>query len=302
MQLQRTKTIASLTALLLLALPLSALAGEGESCSPDSDCGACAMGAGDIASLLDNYLEGNLPDSYCEGTTETHIAYAHEMPAAFFAQLIMGREDRSEIVRSMVERFGDRSTKGTGRAQLLDLAVRLKGQISPAVVQDLWETDRRAFSMEHMVALAEGAPDELTAAIEKAAKREVLPAAYLALRGDDRGTKVLRRAVKRMDVRKGAAEGAMAAVALSALGDEKALGVVRARFEDAALSALDQGDLESARHLVLEAEFLCKRLVQSGKRADLHRLSEHAQWYARERSEELASADDIFSLLEELHG
>lgn len=302
MELRRplqTTLVGSLASLLLLAAPAEAFAGGEDDCA----CGACEMAQGDVSELLSNYLEGVVPASFCKGLDDARIEVAKEAPAAFYGELIAYRKDVSYAVDALVTRYDSKKSNTEERARLLDLAAFFPKRVGPESVATLWNADSKAFSPEHLVTFGEAGPEELRAAIEKRAKKEVLPAAFLALRGDDRGVKVLRKAVKSLDLGKhDGSEAALAAFALSKLGDEEALRHVRTSFEEAALAALDEGQLERARELALAAEFYCKKLVHAGKGAQLGWLSQRADWHVRERAVEVADAEGVFGVIEGLRG
>ena len=151
---------------------------------------------------------------------------------------------------------------------MLDLVAFFPGRMDRDVLATLWDASPKSFKTNHLLVFVESGPEALGELLAKRARKEVLPAAF----------------------------------ALQSLGVDDALPAVRAAYADAALAALDQGRFDQARALALEAEFLCKRLVKAGPSAELAWLDHRAAMYVRERAEAIASAEDVFRVIEGLRG
>ena len=270
----------------------------------DECCGACDLKSASIEDLIASYLDGELPDSFCGEKAEKRAEAARMRPVGFYGEMIAYRKDAPYFAEALVTHYTAKGSDTKERRSLLDLAAYVpKKQFSKDLVAELWDTDAKAFEVEHLIVFGERGPETMREQIAKRAKKEVLPAAYLALRGKDVGAKVLKKAVAKLDLEKSdGCEAAMAALALHELGVEEALPTVRDRFEEAALAALDAGDLERARELALCAEFFCKKLVKAGKKAELPWLADRAKWHVAERSTQVADADGVFAVIEGLRG
>src|SRR5262249_5975698 len=137
------------------------------------------------------------------------------------------------------------------------------------IVPDLWRSASRSFSLDHLLALAEAGPKELEAELQKRAAKEPAAATWLALHGDDSSKTALQQSAKKLDAKSGCScEAALGAIGLYALGEKDAIDRYAERTRDAAVAALDAGELERARSLALQVEFFVG-LARQGKYAKL---------------------------------
>ena len=89
----------------------------------------------------------------------------------------------------------------------------------------------------------------------------------------------------------------LASAALKGLGKKEYFNDARVRVKDAVLSALDEGDLDGARGLALSAEFFAK---EAKGKWGLGYVGRSVSYHCEERSKEVATADQIFALIERI--
>jgi hypothetical protein len=182
-----------------------------------------------------------------------------------------------------------------------------------AAGEELYAKTPASFSETQMLAFAEQESepfnDELTKRVKKSKCETVLPAAYLAFHGDDAGAKALKKAVAAELDETNVVDALIAALALERLGAEDVTVATHRRVHDAVLAALDEGDLERARGMALRAEAVHKTFAAEGeyggkygksKKVSLSYFEKNLGWHVRERSKEVATADDIFTLIEKV--
>ncbi len=280
-----------------------------------------------VAAELDKMLQRKLPAAgemkcdyppcangcteECKAATAKYIARCQSMPAEFYAGVFNKDATNWPIVADLVrERFGAATTTCEQKGLLLDLVCYAPPEIAGKLGEELWSVERKSFSASHVLDLAargsEIFTNEIRAEVEKQSCGkdvcDIRPAAFLALRGDKSGEKLLERTLLEACLEQGSiARPMVAALALEELGRKGALADVQQRVEQAALAALDAGSLDRARCLALEAEFFALMMKKSkayGKTFDLAWLEERLAGYCAEKSAELADADQVFKRIE----
>jgi hypothetical protein len=204
------------------------------------------------------------------------------------------------MLASVHARFVDPATTDEQRTRLLDLVVYFPKQANDRIVPELWKVAPAAFTTDQLTALAQYGPEPMTAELRNRAKREVLAAAYFGVRGDNCGEATLKATFRKLDVAHGViAEPALGALGLAGLGNDKPLLGLQGALRDAAIAALDAGRLDAAKSAVLSAQWIDK-LAHAPEKAELGWLADSLEWFALSRGAQLASADDVFKLIEEL--
>lgn len=198
------------------------------------------------------------------------------------------------------------------RPKMLGFLATVGSEGCVASAEKLYAKTPENFSDLHVVAFAERASDTFAEVALKRVKKSkcetILPAAYLALHGDDAGKSALKKAVKVEALDADNVYATMvAAEALDRLGDEKALVYTQRRIQDAVFAALDAGDLDAARGLAVRAEAVhdafaggSKGYAKGKKKVSLSYLDNQMGWHVKKRSEQIATADDVFALIERI--
>ncbi len=205
----------------------------------------------------------------------------------------------------------------TGRGEMLGFLAKVGSEGCVASAEMLYAKTPESFSDQLVVAFAERSSKTFCKAastrVRKSKYKSVLPAAYLAIRGDCAGKATLEKAVQveRLD-ETNVFDALVAAEALGRLGDKKATLYTRQRLHKAVLAALDEGDLDLARGLAIRAEVIHDAFAKdayaskgkaggkSKKTVSLSYLDSQMGWHVKKRSQEVATADDVFRLIERL--
>ena len=181
-----------------------------------------------------------------------------------------------------------------------------------ATAEKLYKKTPESFTDVHLVAFAERASDTFAEVIHKQVKKSkcetILPAAYLAIHGDDAGAAALKRAVKVEQLDEHNVVAALiSAAALDRLEDGQVLAYAQLRVQDAVLAALDAGDLDLARGLAIRAEAVHdafaggeKAYGKGKEKVSLSYLDGQIGWHVKKRSTQVATTDDVFKLIERI--
>ena len=306
------RSIRSLTPLLVLAALAAPAAGGGDELSCEST---------KVADLFEKMLRREAPsfeNEHCtapecaQGCTEKCLAMTARYqkmvaldPMVYYAYTIgQNRELWDAILPLIQERFSATDACSSVRATLVDFVSRVPYADASTVAAALWKTDAKAFTLDHVllfaVSGAEPFANEVAGLACKANMEscaDVRPAVFLALQGKDVGRQALARTVAQADFSKGSASMPLfAALGLEKLGEKGVLEEVRGQVREAALSALDDGDLCRARALALQAEHFDK--ARSYPLKSLVHLEKDVAWHCEARSKDVSCEGSVFELLE----
>jgi hypothetical protein len=172
------------------------------------------------------------------------------------------------------------------------------------VAEAVYEVSPSAFSSESLLGFCELGSEEIQKALlRKVSKGDAgaLEAAYLASSGEAAGKKVLKRALKVKEITtENALDILVAGHALESLGQRAAAGRARIRVGDAAIAALDAGEMETARSLAVT---LWTQVSSTGRSQTVYSLLRKrcAKNLAETaKGEWMVSADEIFEQVERL--
>jgi hypothetical protein len=258
------------TTLEVLARPVTG-ACAGESCSKQAPCETCAQGAErwQISVELGNFLVNH--------------------PAAW-----------DVATPAFRERFGAQDATQDFRASLLELLARTYGGGSTKCAEELYRADGKAFGELMVVRFAErGSPifaDAVPGVVKGA--RTLVPLAWLAQQGDQKAHRALLAEVKGAEPATcDAGRVLLAALVLERLGDEEASGHAWTQVQRGVHAALDAGDLERARTLALQADFMAN--VARKKAKGIAWVPTELAYHVKTHAGDLATAEAIFASIEE---
>jgi hypothetical protein len=190
------------------------------------------------------------------------------------------------------------------RGRIVALLASQNTASAQALAMELWQVDSDSFSDSDMIAFAENGSEAFARELKRMVKSgndqgSCLPAAYFAFRGYDHGAQRLVQAVEQDLQPETIHQTLMAAKALAKLGQKKHWADAQDRLFEQVIAALKADDLERARAFTLGA--LCVRnSLERGSAMRISYLEEEAAWYGNATSEELATADQILELIEDL--
>lgn len=243
----------------------------------------------------------------CKAETAKYVAKVQADPTAYYGEMFAKEPESWKVLAPLIEtRFAGEKTTSEQRGIMLDLVAYAPYETSAELSAELWRDNRAAFTEEHVLVFAsrggECFTEELRTRVASGACADIRPAALLAFRGDATGKKSLVTAIKTANLRKDASDALLAALALEGLGKEGVFDRVRTEVGDEALAALDEGDLDRARRLALQAQFFTELAAKGegkwAKKLDLARLEQKIGYHCESRCGELASAESIFALIE----
>jgi hypothetical protein len=203
----------------------------------------------------------------------------------------------SVVAPLIEERFADEEVGG----RALDvLAAARQSESAQKLAAQLCAADAKAFSSDQVLAFAEQGSEALKAEAFKRAGSDVRCAAFSAVQGEKRYARALAMAAEQKLVSDQSLLDAYAAAAgMMKLGYEEHWNRLEERVHDEVLRALDDGAIERARDLAVGAEF-CAQGLSKGKGYGLAYLDSRLAFHRSVRSGELAEADQIFDLIENL--
>jgi len=190
------------------------------------------------------------------------------------------------------------------RARVVDLLAWTPSEHSVVLGERIFASSPSYFGENQILALAETGSKRMCKELEQrvtAGKAEsVLPAAFLAMHGSDVGRPQLEKAAKACYERRGdLARQAAVLVGLSKLNEACCMEAFCSSTNEAVLAALDGGEIERAREMAVEAEFVHDAL-SSDYGFKLAYLDERVAWQAAQRAPELETPAQIFELMEKL--
>ena len=216
----------------------------------------------------------------------------------------------NELIPAVEETFLADGTNENQRMFLVELLAASEADATVSCGEKLYKAQPAAFGDDHVLAFATKGSEAFGADLEKLARSgSVLPCAYYATEGKKKASEKLHKLSVRNLAKAAKAAKAkqvdgsnvrdqfIAAKALAELGEKEYLPVVRTRVHKAVLAALDSGELDTAREMTLQAEFFAKG-GKYGNPRGLGSLGSQVRWHVAGRSLEVASADDVFELIE----
>ena len=208
---------------------------------------------------------------------------------------------------------------GPAKDRALDLLASSSSPAAIALGDELFRAAPASFCELQVLALAEQGSElgahELAQRQGSECKASALGAAWLAFRGEPAGKRTLLAAAAAPVDEKNLTDVLVSAAALAALGDPNAFPAAKSRVHAAVLTALDQGQLESARAMALGAELLIESLEDrvtagaygknayggaqgSGKAQRTSYLPHQVAWRVKQASPKLETPDAVFELIE----
>lgn len=197
----------------------------------------------------------------------------------------------------VAESYKDKRVGG----RVLDiLATTPKDEFAQKLAERFYTADAKAFSSDQVLAFAEQGSEVFGAEAEKRAASDVRCAAFAAFHGGKEHAKTLAKvAEQKLASDRSLLDAYAAAAALAQIGDEEHWSRLEERVHDEVLRALDDGAIERARDLTMGAEF-CAQGLSKGKGYGLAYLDSRLAFHRSVRSGDLAEADQIFNLIENL--
>ncbi len=251
--------------------------------------------------------------AYAAGKGEQFAKYAEKKkgecigcgevnPAAVLSATCFENEGTWDVLQPLVgKKFVASTTTEDQRVRMLNLLAWNNSEASLSCANDLLEAKPAAFSEKHILAFAQRGSEPCMDAVAKLAKKgQVVPAAFLALRGDEVGKKTLAKAARPANLAgEQVSEALLAAIALRELGDEKSLAKLQKVVHASVLKKLDAGEIDAAREIALRAQH-ASAVLEAGKNALLSGYSKAANDWCAQNLENVAAADDVFHLIEKL--
>lgn len=199
------------------------------------------------------------------------------------------------------ERFTATTTSEDVRDRILDVLAWEPSDTSAQVAGSLWKAKPAAFTEGRLVTFAQRGAEACIDGVAKLAKKgAVVPAAYLAYRGDETGKKTLAKAARVKTISPDTiSEALLAGSALERLGDTKTLARLQKRVHAEVLGLLDAGEVEAAGQLALRAQ-LATKVHEAGKTASLGTFDEMIEGWCREKADYVADAAHVFELIEKV--
>ena len=245
----------------------------------------------------------------CCGKAKDAFAKTQKKRVSYLVKVLADKPEAWEVVEPLiVDRYACPDSTQADRDRMLELLAAESSKKALSLGGALWKKSPESFGEDQLLMFAERGGKDFAKGLAKLAfengrgarTASIRPAAFLALQGDDTHRKTLVRALKT-----GACDGRsacdvlVAGLALKKLGEPDALCKARARVHEDVIAALDSGDVERARDMALCAEFLRKGM-ESRKCLSLSFLGQRADYHCQARSQSVASADQVFELIEEI--
>ncbi len=232
----------------------------------------------------------------------------HKQPSEKLVWAVSSNPEALAVVRPLIEsRFGSETTQDGQRDLLLWMLSACESDEAVACADRLFEMSAESFGESHLLAFAGRSKPMTKTLAALAEKGRVFPAAYFALAQEwkpskagkrARGTLVKATENKWLDART-TGEALVAGVVLKKLGEPEHLQRVLEQVRDSALSALDAGELDAARQITLTAEYITKS-QSYGTPLGLSSVEREMQNHYLKRSQEIATADQVFELIERM--
>ncbi len=289
-----------------------------------------------VAENLENMIRGKLPSfegvsceakACADGCTEEcqkkTVAWKSKMkknPTSYYASLFSKKPELWSAAGPEVERrFGEKRTTSEERARILSLVSEVPAAMKSELPAALWSVDPESFTTDQVIGFAMAKSGKcfvknLAQKVEQSnaayTAADIRPALFFAMRGDDRGRPTLARAIKKTDLEKGSVMPVLlAGRGLETLGVKGCLQRQRERVFEAAIQALDDGDLALARRITVQAQVFAESAKKGNKgkkgkkayggswRSALSCASEDCG-YCDEEEAMLATADDVLEAIE----
>jgi len=254
----------------------------------------------------------------CQAETARWQKKVAANPTAYYGKSFAKRPASWDVLTPLVEKqFAAKATSEKQRAIMLELVLHAPYETGSELGSKLYETYSKAFEQDHVLAFAQRGGKVFKKALYAQAEAsnegegccaDIRPAAFFAFNGDGVGKYALVRAAKTANVHfehGSMTQPMIAAMALERLGKEGVVESLLAQAQDAALAALDEGEMKRAKRLALQAEYF-QKLSRSeegkGKWVELAWMDEKVAEHCSEKAPEVADADDVFQLIESVSG
>ena len=238
-------------------------------------------------------------------TTKEECASQNAPAAKFVALLSKGSEDTMKMVLPLaVDAVSSKDLDHDSAESFVGMFLKSQNRSVTGVAEAMHEAAPKQFSAHALLGFCEMGSESLVAPLTARVKKgsaDVASAAYLAFSGDKVGRKVLKEAASVSEVSAtNALDVLLAGHALQQLGDDAAVARAQGAVHAATLEALDAGEIESARAMAIAATVASHSMRSSKPTFSILGIqcSEKAEKYAKHGK--LASADEIFELIEEL--
>jgi hypothetical protein len=254
----------------------------------------------------------------CQAATAKWQKKVSANPTAYYAKSFAKRPASWDVLAPLVEeQFVAQGTSEKQRAIMLELVLYAPYETGSKLGSKLYEANSEAFGQDHVLAFAlrggKSFEKALYAQAEASNKGEgccadIRPAAFFAFHGDGVGKYALVRAAKTANVHfehGSMTQPMIAAMALERLGKQGLVDELLVQAKDAALAALDGGEMKLATRLALQAEYFQKfsRSEEGqGKWVELAWMDEKVAEHCSDKAPEVADADDVFRLIESVSG
>ncbi len=233
------------------------------------------------------------------------------------SSLLAARPERWAVLEPRIRAEFEQGFAGSGpggpQGWTLDLLVRDRSRTSLRIARDLWRSTPQAFTLDHVLALADRGAFEferelyaiaLSGAEPEPMRREIA-ACQIALDGDPVVRDLLRARFDALEPADGEASPDMLvmrrltiAAALDAIGDPLPLRSERARIVQACRGWLDSGQTARAQRTALIVEFLDR--LRAGPDPSLAYAAFLAEQFLREGQWTYADEEELRALLDEL--
>lgn len=240
----------------------------------------------------------------CEGCEAGECTDEHPVPASSrLVSTCASSPGSVATLRPLIEgRFLAQDASESQREILLELLAWSESEASVATSEKLFKARPAAFREDHLLVFAPRSEAFEKPLAKLARKGRVRPAAFFALQEGHKLAKAAKATLvkaartKTVDA-ENLADTLIAALALKELGEKKYVPAVRVKARDAALAALDGGNLDRARRIALMTEFLTE---QSGYAKSTAYMGSQMAGHVASRSKEVATADEVFELIERI--
>lgn len=290
-------------ALSALLLPSPIFAADGS--SDDERAEMHAKLAGLVEQMLDDVANEVSYECNCGEREEGEACPTTKKPSAKLVGMFNYGEDVIAAFEPIA--VGVVKSKKTTDAQSQAFIGMLLESRNPAVApvaEAMFDAAPNRFCCDSLLGFCEMGSKPLMeplAARVKKGKAGVTSAAFLALKGDKVGRKVLKKAVSAKDVGvENAMDVLVAGYALEKLGQTGALYKAQLKVHDATIAALDADEIDTARALAITASVAGDATHTSKPYFSLMGLQCHKALSKAEAHGKLATADEIFELIQEV--
>ncbi len=310
-----------LGAAILAGLASTALAGDEVKKKKAKAASAQPVSAEQINALFDKALGSCCATGACAESGECDVAAPckacdagkcspkkHVSPGEKLVKLVSSQPDAlAHLLPELEDRFLAKDTVESQRNLMLELLAWCEADDSVACGEQLYKALPATFTEGHVLTFAAKGSKVFTKDLQKLAEEgSVVPCAFFATRSKKEDSKIVKRSIKHLiqtaqaesvDA-KTARDQMLAAITLAKLGKGQFATDVHQRVHDAVVCALDEGALDAARSMALQAEFFKKAASKLGNPQGLGSMTSKMSYHVAARSKEVSTAEDVFQLIE----